>query len=152
NFRPSGRWDQDAIRIARHVQSQVPQLHDLPRSDSWLKRSAELPAMRIFVHIALFAAVTVSAFAQPVVAPTPETVGTPRGDDVGGYNVINSFEAGYRFADIDGNRGKYRSDVNYLNGIRLFSSSLAINSKDGHGGMFHEIILNTQGLGYDPYE
>src|SRR5258708_28816800 len=27
-----------------------------------------------------------------------------------------------------------------------------MNSKDGHGGLFDEILLNTQGLGNDPYE
>src|SRR5947207_2763483 len=87
-----------------------------------------------------------AALAQQVVAPTPETVGSPRGEDISGYNVVHSFEAGYRFADIDGNRGKYRSDENYRNGLRLFGSSLSVNSKDGHGGFFDEIILNTQGL------
>src|SRR2546425_76700 len=27
-----------------------------------------------------------------------------------------------------------------------------MNSKEGHGGLFDEILLNTQGLGNDPYE
>ncbi len=93
------------------------------------------------------------ALAQPVVAPTPETVGSARGENVGGdYNITNSFETGYRFADIGGNDGKYRSDENYRNGIRLLGSSFSANSKDGHGGYFDEILLNTQGLGGDPYE
>lgn len=90
--------------------------------------------------------------AQMTVAPTAERVGPPRGETIGGYNILNSFETGYRFASIDGNRNKYRSDVNYLNGIRLLSSSLTVNSREGQGRLFDEILLNTQGLGNDPYQ
>jgi len=90
--------------------------------------------------------------AQQPVVPTPDQPGTPGGEDVGNYNVTNSFETGYRFAEIGGDLGKYRSDVNYRNGIRLFDSSFSINSKDGHGHWFDEILLNTIGLGNDPYQ
>lgn len=89
---------------------------------------------------------------QTPVAPTAETVGRARGEDVGGYNVVNSFETGYRFRSVGGDLGKYRSDVNFGNGIRLLGSSLRVNSKEGHGGLFDEIVLNTQGLGNDPYQ
>jgi len=90
--------------------------------------------------------------AQQVVAPTPEQAGASGGEDVGNYNVTNSFETGYRFAEIGGDVGKYRSDVNFGNGIRLLGSSFSVNSKDGHGHWFDEILLNTQGLGNDPYQ
>ena len=90
--------------------------------------------------------------AQQVVAPTPEQVGSPRGKDYDGYNVVNSWETGWRFAAIGGDLAKYRSDVNYGNGVRLLGGSLAVNSKDGHGRWFDEILLNTLGLGNDPYE
>ena len=53
---------------------------------------------------------------------------------------------------VGGNLGKYRSDVNYGNGIRLLGSSLTVNSRDGHGGLFDEIVLTTLGLGNDPYQ
>ena len=100
----------------------------------------------------LLAGIAGAALAQPPVAPTPEPVGSARGENWNDYNITNSFEAGYRFADVFGNDGKYRSDVNYRNGIRLLSSSFSANSKDGHGGLFDEILLNTLGLGGDPYE
>src|SRR5260370_18524408 len=100
----------------------------------------------------VLAAIALAAFAQPPVAPTPETVGRARGENWNDYNITNSFETGYRFADIYGNRGKYRSDENYRNGVRLLGSSFSANSKDGHGGLFDEVLLNTQGLGGDPYE
>jgi len=90
--------------------------------------------------------------AQQVVAPTPEQAGPPAGQDSGDYNIMNSFETGYRFAEVGGDYGKYRSDVNYGNGIRLLGSSLSIDSKDGHGRWFDQILLNTLGLGNDPYQ
>ena len=97
-----------------------------------------------------FAAVTL--LAQTPVAPTSEAVGVPRGDTVSGYNVRQSFELGYRWQTVGGNDGMYRSTVNYGNGIRLLSSSLSVNSLEGHGGLFDLIQLNTLGLGNDPYE
>ena len=105
-------------------------------------------AKRFFWILTVAAALS----AQQVVAPTPEPAGPPEGVDSGDYNITNSFETGYRFAEIGGDLGKYRSDVNYRNGIRLLGSSLSIDSKDGHGLWFDQILLNTQGLGNDPYQ
>ena len=90
--------------------------------------------------------------AQQVAAPTPDQAGSPRGENTGDYNVMDSFETGYRFAVVDGSVGTYRSDVNYGNGIRLLSSSLSVNSRDGHGRWFDQIVLTTIGLGNDPYQ
>ena len=93
------------------------------------------------------------ALAQDTVAPTTgEPVGPARGADSGVYNIVQSWEFGYRFATVGGDEGKYRSDVNYRNGIRLLNSYLTVNSREGHGGLFDEIVLSTQGLGNDPYE
>jgi hypothetical protein len=90
--------------------------------------------------------------AQQVVAPTPEQVGSPRGDTWGDYNVVQSYELGYRFSLVGGDIGEYRSDVNYGDGVRLLGTTFALESKDGHGRYFDEILLNTNGLGNDPYE
>src|SRR5579863_9645512 len=93
------------------------------------------------------------ANAQETVAPTTgEQVGPVRGENKGDYNVVQSWELGYRYHLVGGDDGKYRSDVNYRNGVNLLSSYLTINSKDGHGKLYDEIVLNTQGLGNDPYE
>lgn len=92
------------------------------------------------------------AFAQPPVAPTNEPVGNARGDNSGNYNVINSFEVGYRWATIGGDGGMYNSTVNYGDGLRLLSSSLTVQSKDGHGTLFDHLLITTQGLGNDPYQ
>ena len=93
-----------------------------------------------------------SLIAQSTVAPSTESVGPNRGKNVGAYNIRESFETGYRFANIDGNEGKYRSDVNFLKGLRLLGTSLTVNSRDGKGKYFDELILNTQGIGNDPYQ
>jgi len=92
------------------------------------------------------------ALAQPTVAPTAEPAGSTRGQNAGAYNIVNSFETGYRFAEIGGDLGKYRSDVNFTSGVRLLSSSLMIHSREGHGRFFDQLVLTTQGLGNDPYE
>jgi hypothetical protein len=103
-----------------------------------------------------FLAITImgalAAVAQPTVAPSPEATGSPRGQNTGGYNVVNSFETGYRFRNATGNVGKFRSDVNFGNGIRLLGSNVTVHSREGHGWLFDELALNTQGLGNDPYE
>ncbi len=93
------------------------------------------------------------ALAQPTVAPTTgEAVGNSKGDNFENYNITQSFELGYRFSTIGGDTDMYRATVNYTNGVRLLSSSLFVQSKDGHGTWFDQIVLNTQGLGGDPYE
>ena len=100
----------------------------------------------------LLACILVShaALAQQVVAPTPDQAGSPRGDNTGDYNVMESYETGYRFAVVGGSLGTYRSDVNYGDGIRLLSGNLSVNSRDGHGRWFDQIVLTAIGLGNDP--
>ena len=98
------------------------------------------------------AALIGAALAQPTIAPTSEPVGATRGDNWSDYNIVDSFETGYRFRTIGGSFDQYRSTVNYGDGIRLLSSFFTMNSKDGHGRFFDEIVLTTQGLGNDPYQ
>ena len=88
--------------------------------------------------------------AQPVVTPTPD-----RPDDIekaGVYTISNSFEAGYRFSDVSGNRDVYRSSVNFGSGLRLFEGQLRINTQEGKGSLFDEFAFNTVGAGNDPYQ
>ena len=89
---------------------------------------------------------------QQTVAPTTNPVGSLAGETQGNYNVVQIWELGYRFSEAAGNRGEYRSQVNFGNGIRLLSSNLSIHSKNGRDRWFDELLLTTQGLGNDPYE
>jgi hypothetical protein len=109
--------------------------------------------MRTMRQLVLFLIVSGAVFGQETVAPTTgESTGAARGENTGDYNVVQSWEVGYRYATVGGDEGKYRSDVNYRDGVRLLSSYLTVNSRDGHGRWFDEIVLGTQGLGNDPYE
>lgn len=108
--------------------------------------------MRTIFAVAMFL-VPALLCAQETVAPTAgESTMSPGGENTGNYNVVQSWELGYRFASIGGDEGKYRSDINYRDGIRLLSSYLTVNSRDGHGHYFDELVLTTQGLGNDPYQ
>jgi hypothetical protein len=93
-----------------------------------------------------------SVAAQTPVAPTPQTAGERLGENVSNYNIVDNFETGYRFTSVGGNFEQYRSNVNFGNGIRLLGSLLSVNSRNGHGAFFDQIVLTTQGLGNDPYE
>ncbi len=87
--------------------------------------------------------------AQPVVAPTPD-----RPSDLltlDSFTVTNSFEVGYRFNGVGGHRDVYRAAVNYGNGIRLLEGELRMNSKDGRGALFDELVWRMTGAGGDPY-
>jgi len=81
-----------------------------------------------------------------------QTDAQTQGGATGDYTVSSSFETGYRFQTVSGNQAEYRSTVNFGNGIKLLDSSFAMNSKDGRGRWFDEILLTTRGLGGDPYE
>ena len=59
--------------------------------------------MRRILYMALFTAS--AAVCQPTIAPTEAQVGSRRGQDVDGYNVVNSFEVGYRWRDVNGDLG-----------------------------------------------
>ncbi|HEX4164321.1 MAG TPA: hypothetical protein VHZ55_02515 [Bryobacteraceae bacterium] len=90
--------------------------------------------------------------AQETAAPTPDSVGSTRGENWTDYNIVDSFETGYRFLSLSGNQAKYRSDENFGSGVRLLSSFFSMNSKNGHGLLFDELTVTTNGLGGDPYE
>src|SRR5579871_3257334 len=99
------------------------------------------------MRLSLLFWLAIIAWAQEPVAPTPDPVGNSRGDNFENYNILQSFELGYRWRTVGGDADMYRSTVNYGDGIRLLSSSLYVKSRDGHGRFFDEITLTTQGLG-----
>jgi hypothetical protein len=96
--------------------------------------------------------------AQPTIAPATEPVGRAEGENRGAFNVRNSFETGWRWNTVDGNRDRYRSDVNFGNGIRLLQGNFSLHARDvakpgdGWTAVLDELTLSTQGLGNDPYQ
>jgi hypothetical protein len=110
------------------------------------------PSIHPLLRFASLAACAATLYAQPTVAPSPERVGSTRGQNAGDYNILHSIETGYRFHSVSGNNNYYRSHVNYGNGVRLLGANLLVNSREGHGRFFDEIAINTQGIGNDPYE
>ena len=117
-------------------------------------RKANPTRRRKSLHILSACALVLAAIglAQTPVAPTAEPTEPAAGDNVSNYNILQSFELGYRWRGVGGDEGMYRSTANYGNGIRLLSSSLSVQSREGHGGLFDQILLNTLGLGNDPYQ
>src|SRR5690349_2477936 len=99
-------------------------MHSLPRAHPRLEQRCHLPPMRTYTVFALLF-MPALGFAQETVAPTVgESTMSPRGENVGNYNVVQNWEFGYRYASIGGDEGKYRSDINYRDGVRLLSSYL----------------------------
>ncbi len=97
----------------------------------------------------------VSAQAQQP-SPTPKTdnnqPGAPveAGEDAGDYTVISSLEFGYRGIRLDGDENKYKSDLNYKAGPRLFDSSFLMRSQDGKSNFFNTLLVTSTGWGADP--
>lgn len=94
----------------------------------------------------------IPAYGQRTVAPSSEPVGRARGEDFINYNLVQSYELGVRFHSVGGDEGRYRSDVNYGNGVRLLASRFSMNSKEGRGRFVDELTISVQGLGNDPYQ
>jgi hypothetical protein len=95
---------------------------------------------------------------QPSPSPTPKkdeakpaSTSTAADDTAGDYTIVSSLEIGYRGIKVDGDLNKYRSDLNYKAGPRLFDSSLLLRSKDGKGGLFDTLLVTTTGWVSDPY-
>jgi len=80
-------------------------------------------------------------------SPTPDA-----GLTLGDYTVTQDAELGVRFLGFDGNFNKYRSDLNYGRGFRLFDYDFVARSKDGNGKFFDLFQVNALGWGGDPSE
>src|SRR5689334_6149118 len=75
---------------------------------------------------------------------------TTTGDDAGDYIITSTIEVGYRGLGVYGDERKYRSDLNYKAGPRLFDSSFLMRAKEGKGGLFDTLLVTATGWGADP--
>jgi len=95
---------------------------------------------------------------QPTSSPAPkkspeaktESATVEAGEDAGDYIIISSLEIGYRGQRVNGDVNKYRSDLNYKAGPRLFDSSFFLRAKDGKAGWFNTLLVTSTGWGADP--
>src|SRR5713226_5506346 len=91
---------------------------------------------------------------SPSPSPKPKAASSPapqaEEQTVGDYILTSSIEVGVRGLRVRGDSNKYRSDLNYHAGVRVFDSSFLLRSKDNHGGAFDTLLFNSSGWGGDP--
>ncbi|MGD0919137.1 MAG: hypothetical protein ABSB22_22065 [Thermodesulfobacteriota bacterium] len=68
----------------------------------------------------------------------------------GGFQWNGAVELGYRFTDIDGNRNRYKEDVNLMQGLRLFDFSLFGKNLEPGKGLVDYFSLTGRDIG-DPF-
>jgi hypothetical protein len=68
----------------------------------------------------------------------------------GGFQWNGAIELGYRFTDIDGNRNRYKEDVNLMQGLRLFDFSLFGKNLEPGKGLVDYFSLTGRDVG-DPF-
>ena len=89
------------------------------------------------------AASSVSLAQTTAPSPTPAAVEN--------YEYSSSVEFGARGLEVNGDHEKYRSDLNYRNGFRLFDSSILIKDRTrSEYKLFDEALINASGWGADP--
>jgi len=77
------------------------------------------------------------AFAQSPVAPsTPDPVGAPQGENWSGYNITDSFEAGYRWFTTAGDQTSIRATSttameSACSRVRFRCSAATLSSRPG---------------------
>src|SRR5262245_16227882 len=104
---------------------------------------------RLFLSLgfAMLAAMT----ATRVIAQQPSTGNSASTkDQTGQFVLTSSVEVGVRAVSVEGNADKYRSDLNYQPGIRLFDSSFLLKSDGASGAPFDTLLVNSSGWGSDP--
>ncbi len=87
-----------------------------------------------------------SSAQSPTPSPTPSSTSTSSS----GAEITSTIELGLRGVHVNGSDNKYRSDLNYRPGFRVFDSSFLIENKEGHGNFFDSALVTTSGWGGDP--
>ena len=86
---------------------------------------------------------------QPAAGSDPQKPAADKQDQnqAGPYTITSSIELGVRGIAINGNANKYRSDLNYTPGFRIFDSSLVMEAKEGEGVLFDKLMVSSFGWG-----
>ncbi len=81
---------------------------------------------------------------------TDDVKKTKQDADKGEYVFKGSVEIGARWSEVSGDENKFRSDLNYKAGARLFDSSLLVTANDSAEKPFDSLLLTGSGWGADP--
>jgi hypothetical protein len=94
-----------------------------------------------------------SPASSPTNQPPTQTAQQPAPKDStnnGPVSIVSSIEIGARGVLIEGNADKYRSDLNYQPGVRVFDSSFLMRSDGSNGMPMDSLLVNSTGWGADP--
>jgi hypothetical protein len=108
------------------------------------------PESKSYRHVAgsLLFLLCLGCLAAPVVRA--QQVDEQTGINEGNYNIRQSIEFGYRFADINGSQQTYDTFVNLQQGPRLLGFTTEFRSLDHHGTFFDDLYFSNFGYGGDP--
>ncbi len=109
--------------------------------------NARIKYFTFFTAVAL--AVVSSATSHGVWAQSP-TPSPSSASEPGDYSITSSVELGVRGLEVNGDHEKFRSDLNYRAGFRLFDSSILIEDKRPQFRAFDSALIQTSGWGSDP--
>src|SRR5215470_6284363 len=101
------------------------------------------PVWRTTALIGLGLAATASGVFAQSATPTPAPTGNR-------FEVTSSVELGLRGVDVNGSQEKYKSDLNYQPGFRLFDSSFLIDDNGSTHKIFDSLLFTTSGYDSDP--
>lgn len=114
--------------------------------------SRKLNSTRRSISTLIAAAALAVIWCAGLYAQTPSPSPSSEGPDVmlGDYRVTSSTEIGWRWRRVDGNFNKYRSDLNYKQGFRVFDTNLLLRAREGKGTYFDTLLISSSGWGSDP--
>jgi hypothetical protein len=102
----------------------------------------------IFLTVGFLAITLIASSTTP--AQTPSASPTPSSTTIGGFDVTSTVELGVRGLDVNGDHEKYRSDLNYRAGFRVFDSSFFIENRGTGRRPFDSLLMQSSGWGSDP--
>lgn len=103
--------------------------------------------------ILFIGSLTVFCFLFIIIGSANGQTTTPADGNVtwGGYNVTSTTEIGWRWRRLSGNENKYRSDLDYKQGLRSFDTNLLLESDSGKGKYFDSLLISNTGWGSDRF-
>src|SRR5213082_2514536 len=117
------------------------------------KNAQFLGKARRFLFIAFAACGLIVGSYLAALAQKPTPTPTPIADDDirwNGYKVTSDTEFGFRASDVTGSVEKFKSDLNYSKGFRVFDTNLLMQSDRATGKYFDSLLISSSGWGSDP--